>query len=214
MDGMTALLLYIIPGTCSLCPHILLEQIGEPFEVRTLDRAANEQRSPTYLSINPRGKVPALVAEGRVVTENVAIQAFLADRFPTAGLAPEEAFARAEWLAYITWLSNSVHPAFRRFRRPELSTTEAGGHAGVAESGRQEFQAALREIDERLGHDRWACGATLTTADAYTFVFELWGRLAGFEAAQLPNIKRHLADMHALPAVRRALDREGLRLGL
>ena len=109
--------LYAISGTCSLAPHILLEMIGEPFEIKLLDRANAEQKSPEYLKINPRGRVPALQADDVVILENVAIQYYLAIRFEDLHLAPNDPMERIRWLTFLAWCSNSVHVSFRRFRR-------------------------------------------------------------------------------------------------
>ena len=200
--------LYAISGTCSLAPHILLQYSGEPFELCLLDRDAGEQKSPQYKAINPRGKVPALEVDGDVILENVAIQYYLASRFPALNLAPAGLTARTRWLTFLTWCSNSVHPSFRRFRRPELHSPEPSAWPGVSEVGKQEFLAALREIDERLTEREWLFGDAFSTADAYVHVFHLWALMAAFSIDDLSNLQRHGRTLMAMPAVQRAFDRE------
>ena len=80
--------LYYAPGTCALASHIALEEVGAPYSAERLNFKNNQQNSPDYLRINPKGRVPALVTDGGVLTETPAILAFLAQSFPQAKLAP------------------------------------------------------------------------------------------------------------------------------
>lgn len=206
--------LYAIKGTCSLAPHILLQMSGEPFELRLLDRDAGEQTSAAYLAINPHARVPALEADGEVIVENVAIQDFLASRFRALNLAPTEPRARTRWLTFVTWCSNTVHPSFRRFRRPELFSADPSAKQGISDCGKQEFLAALAEIDERLHGRSWLLGDALTSADAYVHVFHLWARMVGFPIGEMAQLRRHGAAMMALPAVRQAFADEDITVSL
>ena len=89
--------LFYTPNTCALASHIALEQAGAAYEAVKVDFAANEQRKPEYLKLNPRGRVPALVTERGILTETPAILVFIAQSFPKAGLAPlDERKARGE----------------------------------------------------------------------------------------------------------------------
>ena len=140
--------LFCIAGTCSLAPHILLEEIGEPFTVKLLDRSASEQKAPAYLAINPSGKVPALRIDGRVITENVAIQAYLADRFPALGLAPVEPIARGQWLSYLAWLGGSVHEYFGSSGE---SVGEIGADRGVGVASAPGWSTRFARPPQRCG---------------------------------------------------------------
>ena len=202
--------LFCISGTCSLAPHILLEEIGEPFTVKLLDRNASEQKSADYLAINPHGKVPALRVDDRVITENVAIQAYLADRFPELGLAPVEPVARAQWLSYLAWLAGTVHEYFRRFRRSEQYSDDPAAHAGISAAGQANFIKSLAQIDDRLASQEWICGDQFTTADIYTHVFHSWARLSDFPISHLTNLKRHGEAIMRRPSAQSAFKREGL----
>ena len=80
--------LYYYPGNASLVPHIILREIGVPFELRLVDRSQNAQQSPEYLKLNPSGRIPVLIDDGHVLFETAAIAMHLADKFPAVGLAP------------------------------------------------------------------------------------------------------------------------------
>ena len=204
------MLLYSIAGTCSLAPHILLEHIGAPFEVRLLDRSRGENKEGTYLAISPKGRVPALVVDDGVILENVAIQMYLADRFGEVALAPTDPFQRAHWMAALTWMSNSVHPSFRQYRRPELYAQDESARPSVSAAGRDGFIHAMEELDRRLEGRRWLAGDEFSTADAYAHVFHLWGLQATFSIPPLQNLRRHGQAVMAMPATRRAFEREGV----
>ncbi len=206
--------LYALSGTCSLAPHILLQMSGLPFEIHLLDRSAAEHKSPEYLAINPWGKAPVLEDEGEIILENVAIQFYIASRVEGLTLAPTDLPARSQWLAYLAWCSSSVHPSFRRFRRPELYSPVASERQGVADSGKQDFITALSEMNRRLGRRRWVLGDAFTTADAYTHVFHLWARQMQFPIDHLQDLRRHGRAMMSKPAVQAAFRDEALPLSL
>ncbi|MEM7542823.1 MAG: glutathione S-transferase N-terminal domain-containing protein [Pseudomonadota bacterium] len=206
--------LFCISGTCSLSPHILLEEIGEPFTVKLLDRDALEQKTPEYLAINPKGKVPALRVDGDVITENVAIQTFLADRYSDRALAPTDPLGRAQWLGYLAWLSTTVHAYFRRFFRPGLYSEDEAAHASIAAAGRSNFLDSIAMIDEQLAGQEWIFGDQFTTADIYTHVFHSWAHVADFPVAELVNLKRHGDAMMGRPSTQAAFEREGISLEL
>ena len=100
------LIFYHAPHSRALAVNILLEELGVPFERRVLNLTKNEQRQPAYLAVNPMGKVPAIVHNGALVTEQVAIFIYLADAFPSAGLAP----ALADRADYYRWMFFAAGP--------------------------------------------------------------------------------------------------------
>ena len=112
--------LYYSPGSCSLAPHIVLNEIGQPFELRKFATADRANYSAEYLAINPKGRIPTLQIDGFLLTENPAILAYLGRRFPSAGLYPADASeAEARCLELLAWSSNTVHVAYAQLRRPE-----------------------------------------------------------------------------------------------
>ena len=204
------MILYCIAGTCSLAPHILLEHVGEPFLLKLLDRGRAENKSEAYLAINPKGAVPALVVDGDVILENVAIQMYLADRFAALSLAPTEPFQRARWMAALTWMSNTVHLNFRHYRRPEFYTADEAARSGISAAGKDAFIKSLEEMDQRLQGRPWLLGNDFSTADIYAHVFHTWGATGDFPIRHLKNLRRHGHAVMTMPAARRAFEREGI----
>src|SRR3954470_172960 len=113
---MTALKLYYSPGACSLAPHVALEEIGIAYEPVKVALAKGEQRTPEYLAINPKGRVPALAEDDGVLTENAAILPYIAQRLPEARLwpsDPREAARAAEWIGWIATAGPIASPPVR-----------------------------------------------------------------------------------------------------
>src|SRR5882762_8386128 len=109
------LTLYFAPGSSSMAVHIALNEIGVPFEGRPMSFAKDELRSPGYLALNPEGKVPTLVIDGRPLTEVAAILHYLAKRFPEADLLPRgDIEAEAQALSWMSFIAATLHPARRR----------------------------------------------------------------------------------------------------
>lgn len=211
-DKTTVLKLFTIAGTCSLVPHFLLEMTGVPFEICELNRAASEQKSATYLAINPRGKVPALVIDGRAILENVAIQYYLALRYPDLEFAPRDLLDRVDWLTFLTWISNEVHPRYRQYRRPELFAEDTSSHDAIRLRGKDEFLNAMAEINRRLNGREWIFGNRFSTADTYAFVMHLWGHMAQFDMAEFTHLLAHGRRLSALAPVAKVLRREGIAI--
>ena len=109
------LILYYWSGASSLVPHIVLEEIGAPYERQVVNLAQGEHKSGAYLKINPHGKVPALAVDGMVLTENVAILTYLAKRFPETQLLPPGIIEEAHRVSMMAWFASSVHPTFASF---------------------------------------------------------------------------------------------------
>src|SRR5215813_9100952 len=113
--------LYYAPGTCALATHIALEEAGAPYEAVLVDFSSQSQRSPEYLAINPKGRVPALVTETGTLTETPALLCFVAQRFPNAELAPlPDPFALAQVQEFIRYLARPCMS--RMLARPAVRT--------------------------------------------------------------------------------------------
>src|SRR4030095_2212668 len=113
------LTLYFSPGACSLASHLGLAETGTLYEAKPILLAKGQQRTEEYQKITPRGKVPALSVDGKVLVENTAILTYLARRFPEKKLMPTDPGEEARGLGTMCWFSSVVHPSFQRVNRPE-----------------------------------------------------------------------------------------------
>ena len=204
--------LYYSPGACSLAPHIVLEELGIPYEARRISTATGEQRSPEYLKINPRGRVPALVVDGKVLVENVAILTFLGGGFPAKGLWPEQTWDQAQALSFMAWLADTVHPAFAHIYRAERYVSDSACIEAVKAGGRTSFGDCLREIDRLLAGKRWAIGNRFSVVDAYLLVFYRWGNRNAMPVKDLPHYTALVERLLARPAVKKVMADEGITL--
>ena len=199
--------LYYMPGVCSTASHIGLEESGAPYELAPISFAKNEQRTPEYLKINPRGRVPALVLDEGTIVENTAILDYIAGRF-APHLMPKDPLQRARALSLMAWFSNTVHPNFTHIGRPERFATDTAVHEHLKATGRENFLANLKEIDGLLAGKKWIMGDEFSVVDGYALIFYGWGKRIGLPMAELTSYTAWKDRMLARPAVKRVLERE------
>jgi glutathione S-transferase len=202
------LTLYFSPGACSMASHIGLEETGTPYEEKPTLLPKGEQKTAAYLKINPRGKVPALSVDGRVITENTAILTFLARRFPEKKLMPADPVEEARCIASMAWFSNIVHPSYQRQMRPERFAEGEAAQATVKDMGRKSFWANCQEIDSMLQDKNWLMGDQYSVADGYALVFYGWGVRGGFPMQELAHYTAWKERMLQRPTVRKILESE------
>lgn len=180
------LTLYFAPGASSMAPHIALHEIGVPFEARPLSFARKENRTPAYLAINPEGKVPTLLIDGRPLSEVAGILFYLARRFPDAGLLPAgDSEAEARVVSWMSFIAATIHPARR----------------GGLDHARMIYALA----DRRLGAGPWAAGA-YSIADIHLFRL-YWRFFSSLRPApgEFPHLDAHYERMMARPAVQKTI---------
>lgn len=204
--------LYFAPGACSLASHIALEESGLAYETQKIDTAAGQQRSPEYLAINPRGRVPTLVVDGRVLTENVGILTYIAGGYPKAGIWPRDTWHQAVAVSTMAWLSNTVHPAFGHMFRAARYVDGDAAQEAVKAKGRAMFQEYLKEIDGLLNGRKWAIGNHFTVVDGYLVVFYRWGNRNQVPVHELKNYSALMDRVLARPAVKKVFVDEGITM--
>lgn len=202
------LTLYFSPGACSMASHIGLEETGTPYEERPTLLPKGEHKTEAYLKINPRGKVPALSVDGKVITENTAILTYLAKRFPEKKLLPADPVEEARCIATMAWFSNTVHPSYTHYLRPERFAEADAAHASVKETAKKTFLTNCGEIDNLLAGKQWIMGEQYTVADPYALVFYGWGVRAGFPMTELKAYTAWKDRMVKRPTVRKILESE------
>jgi glutathione S-transferase len=202
------LTLYFSPGACSLASHIGLEETGAPYEAKPILLAKGQQRTEEYQKINPRGKVPALSVDGKILVENTAILTYLARRFPEKKLMPTDPAEEARGIGTMCWFSSIVHPSYQRVNRPERFAEGEAAHAGVKENGRKSFWANCQEIDSMFRGNEWIMGSDYTLVDPYALVFYGWGVRGGFPMKELSAYTAWQERMMKRPTVKKTVDAE------
>jgi glutathione S-transferase len=204
---MPKLTLYFAPDSCARVPLIALEEIGRPYSLEVVAFMRGQHKSPEYLALNPKGKVPLLVVDGVPLTENVAILTWLAERFPDAGLLPEsgDGVARAGLLSDLAYCASGLHPIVTRLRIPQFFCDTPDGSRRVFDMAEVAMRPNFELIDRRLAGNRWWYGDRWSIVDGY--INWVWFRVTGtqFDGSAYPNLGRHDADMKQRPAVKRAL---------
>ena len=112
------IVLYYAPITCALAPYITLTEANAKFEVRPLNFRKDQHKSPEYLKINPKHKVPLLVVDGKVLSESIAIQTWIARTFPQAKLLPADPWQELQAISLLSWCSGGIHPFLARINSP------------------------------------------------------------------------------------------------
>lgn len=205
------LTLYYAPHTCALATHIVLEEVGADYSTVRIDFATDEQRSPAYLKINPKGRVPALVTDRGVLTETPAMLVFAAQSFPKAKLAPfDDPFVFAEAQAFNSYLCSTLHVAHaHRMRGPRW--VDAGDAHSIAAMQRKvpESVTACYELIERgMLKGPWVMGERYTICDAYLFTLAQWLEADGVDPGHIPRVIDHRRRMSERATVRKAIAQE------
>jgi glutathione S-transferase len=191
--------LYFTPGACSLADHIAMHEAGLAFDRIRVDlETKRTEDGGDYTKVNPKGYVPALVLDdGQLLTENIAILSWVADRDPK--LAPDGELGRIRLIEMLAFLSTELHKQFGRFFFP------------TSDVEKQAAQAAIRKwldfVAARLRGD-YLFGNEFSVADAYLFVMLRWARMKGMDIPE--PLPAFVERMNARPAVRLALQHEGL----
>ncbi|WP_375460378.1 glutathione S-transferase family protein [uncultured Enterovirga sp.] len=202
--------LYYAPGACSLGIHVLMEEIGKPYELGKLTLSEGEQYKPAFTAINPKSKVPTLVRDdGSALTEFPAIATWLARTNKDKNLLPEDPEGEARALEAMDFVVSTIHmQGFSRMFRPANFAPNEADHDAVKARGREIFEKGLKVMDQTLAGRDYVAG-TFSIADAALFYVEFWG--ADRMRMELPaNCAAHYARMKARPAVAKALADEGL----
>ena len=197
--------LYYAPGTCALASHIALQEAGAAYTAERVDFKSNQQNSPEYLAINPKGRVPSLVTDRGILTETPAMLAFIAQSFPQAKLAPlDDAFAFAQMQSFNSYLCSTVHVAHAHKGR---GTRWADDPAAIAEMKRKvpESVGACFDLIEKSFSGPWAMGDSFTVSDPYLFTLSGWMEGDGLDLTRYPKVMDHRRRMLERPAVRKVM---------
>ena len=202
--------LFYAPGACSMGIHILLEEIGAPYEAVKLDIRGGESQRPPFSDLNPKGKVPTLQRDdGSVITEYPVIAHYLARTNPAAGLLPADSEAEMHGAEAMDYCVATLHmQGFSRLFRPANFTPNEADHDAVKARGREIIEKGYALLDKQLAGKDWIAGP-YSAADSAVFYVSYWGaKRMGMTLP--PNLAAHFDRMMARPAVQRMLAAEGL----
>lgn len=207
--------LHYHPSNASMAPHMLLRELGVPFELALVDRAQGAHKSPAYLKLNPNGLIPVLVDGDLVLYETAAIVLHLVDTHPQAGLAPAIGTAeRAQFYKWLVWLSATLQAQMPLYFYPDryVAPGNTAGAAEVKARAEATIAALIDQIDAQLaGHGGpWFLGARYSALDPYALMLTRWTRGMARPARTLPAIGAWQQRMLARPAVRATYAAEGL----
>lgn len=210
------LALFASPGSSSFAPHVVLQEIGAPFELQLITHhgAGADTHKPEFQKMNPKGRVPVLSDGEFVLTESAAILIHLASQNPEAGLMPTGPDGLVRAVEWFNWLSSAVHAvAVRMVWRADFFSDDPATHPSIASKGHQHLADAHALIEQRL-HDReFAVGDTYSIVDPTLLVYFRWGnRMKLNMADRYPAWTAHVRRLEARPAVQRALTAERVSL--
>ena len=208
--------LHYYPGTAAMTPHILLQEIGAPFELVLVDRMADAHKTPAYLKLNPNGLIPVLVDGDLVLYETAAICLYLCDQYPQAGLAPAlSTVARAHFYKWLAWLTNTLQATLIVYFYPErwVNNGNLAGAAEVKAQAQRRVGVLLDQLDGELARHGgpWLLGDNYSALDPFAMMLCRWTR--GFSSAPArtrPQLGPYLQRVLARPAVQRAFAAEQL----
>lgn len=198
------------PGACSLGIHVLLEEIGKPYEAQLVNLREGAQFKPEFTSVNPKSKVPTLVRDdGSVLTEYPAIAYWLARTNPDKKLLPDDVEAQTRAIEALDYCVSTLHmQGFSRLFRASNYTPNPADEEKVKERGKEMAEKGFAVMDKALAGKDYLAGS-FSIADSALFYTEFWG--AKRMNMTLPsNCAAHLDRMMARPAVQRVVQQEGL----
>ncbi|MBN9562761.1 MAG: glutathione S-transferase N-terminal domain-containing protein [Alphaproteobacteria bacterium] len=197
------------PGTCALGIHVLLEEIGKPYEAQSVNLREGEHTKPPFTDVNPKSKVPTLVRDdGSVLTEFPAIAYWLARTNPGQKLLPDGFDEQARVLEAMDFVVATLHmQGFSRLFRPTNFSPNASDEEAVKTRGKEIIEKGFALLDKQLAGKQFVAG-TFSVADCALFYVEFWSGRLGITLP--PNLAAHFERMKSRPAVQAALKAEGL----
>lgn len=200
---------FYTPKTCALATHIALIDAGADYAAKRVDFSTGEQRSPAFLAINPKGRVPALVTPQGVLTETPALLAYLAQSFPAASLAPlDDPFAFAQLQAFNLFLASSLHVAHAHGPRGNRWTDDPAALAALKSYIPTSVSAAFQLVEDTMLQGPFVMGDTYSIADPYLFTMSTWIEGDKVDTTLIPRVMAHREMMSKRASVIRALAEE------
>src|SRR3954468_24859307 len=192
--------LYYAPRTCALVPFVTLTEAGADFSVENVNSRSGQLRSAEYLRINPKHKVPVLLIDGDPLTENLAIQIWIARQFPAARLLPGEPRTEIKAISLMSWFGSSIHPHLTPNARPENYCDLPGSAESVKRIGNTLLFEDLALAESMLAGREWFFDH-FTAVDAYFFWCVRRALSFDLDLARFANCLAHFTRMRLRPSV-------------
>jgi glutathione S-transferase len=192
--------LFYAPHTCSLASHVALEEAGAEYSTVRVDFSVNEQCSPKYLQVNPKGRVPALVTDRGILTESPAMLAFIAPL--------DDPFAFAQVQAFNLYLCSTLHVAHAHRMRGHRWADDPAAIAEMQRKVPESVGACYDLIERDMLNGPWVMGDSYTICDPYLFTFAQWLEDDGVDPARIPKVCEHRSRMSERFSVRKAISDE------
>lgn len=197
---------YYAKGTCALASHLALEYAGAPHDAVRLDFGSQQQRSPEYLKVNPKGRVPALATDRGVITETPAILQYIAQAFPEGNLAPlDDPFLLAKVNEVNSYLCSTVHPAHAHKGRGARWADDEQAQESMKKKVPQNMADCFTLIEESVLKGPWVLGERFSISDLYLFTITRWLEGDGVDVKRFPKVADHLRRLEAAPQVKKVL---------
>ncbi len=190
------------PTTCALVPFVNLTEAGAEFEPVPIDTHRGQNRTAEYLRLNPLHKVPVLIVDGRVLTENVAIQIWIARTFPAAHLLPPDAWEEVQAISLMAWCASGIHPHLARYHGPARYCGDADP-AAVRDIAKEMVFENFHKAEDLL-RDREFFFDRFTAVDSYFFWCFRRATEFSLDLSGFPNCARHFAGIAERRSVQKA----------
>ena len=198
------IVLYYAPNTCALAPYVTLTEAGAKFEVRPLNYRKREHFTPEYLKINPKHKVPTLVVDGKILTENVAIHQWVHRTFPDAKILPGDPWDELQAISLHAWCASGIHPYLSRINNPGKVCDGPGAADGVVKLATEALFENFQVADDSLAGREYFFDH-FTAPDAHFFWCCRRATQLGVGLADFPNVTAHFQRMQERPSVKKLL---------
>ena len=188
------------PTACSMATYILLKEANAEFETLDINLGKGEHLSPEYLKINPKAKVPALIINGKPLTENLAIQLWIAQAYPNSNLMPADSFEYFQAISVMSWCSSAIHPKLTQQARPERYNDQPGTSDRIKALGSDSMFEFFAIANEMLNAREWFFDH-FTCADAYFYWCFKRGAAFGRDQSVFQNCHQHMLRMEKRASV-------------
>ena len=203
--------LYYMPARASFAPHILLQEMQLPYELKLVDFSTNAHLDPDFLAINPNGRVPALVWEGSPMYESAAICMYLAEKYPESSLAPETTDPnRPLYYQWMSYLSTTIQETLVQWFHPNDYLIDENAHTGLKKVAERRLNEMWDVVNETISGSSYLLGEEFKACDAYMFMLLCWQYELPSTPEKWPALDSYFWKIRKRPSVIRTLEAEGV----